>query len=115
MDFKVRTKYLRMSPRKVRPVIKNLPRMEVDEAMNLMKFTTRGIAKDIYKSLKSARSNALVKNPDLKKLFIKEIVVDSGPTFKRWKSISRGRASKILKRTSHLTVVITDTPAGGKA
>jgi len=113
MEFKVVSKYLRVSPRKVRPVIKNLRNRPVDEAMSLMDYTVRGSSRDIFKALKSARANAMLKNPDIKKLWVSSILVDSGPQLKRWKAISRGRASKILKRTSHLTVVLTDTPPGG--
>jgi large subunit ribosomal protein L22 len=117
MDFKVVTKYIRMSPRKVRPVLHHLVAMDVSHAMNVMKYTKRGIALDVYKALKSAKANAVIKNPDVKTLWVKKLSVDSGPTLKRFKSISRGRASKILKRTSHLTLVITDQPvsAGGRA
>lgn len=114
MEFKVVSKYLRVSPRKVRPVIKNLRNRTVDEAMSLMHFTVRGSSRDIFKALKSARSNAMLKNPDIKSLWVHSIVVDSGPQLKRWKAISRGRASKILKRTSHLTVVLTDAAPGGR-
>jgi large subunit ribosomal protein L22 len=115
MDYTVVTKYLRMSSRKVRPVIHNLKNTEVKAAMDMMRYTKRGIALDVYKALKSAQANALIQNPDAKGLWVKNIVVDNGPQFKRYKSISRGRASKILKRTSHLTVVITDTPSAGGA
>jgi large subunit ribosomal protein L22 len=114
MEFKVVSKYLRVSPRKVRPVIRTLRGRTVDEAMSLMSFTVRGSSRDIFKALKSARANALLKNPDIKKLWVSRIVADAGPQLKRWKAISRGRASKILKRTSHLTVVLTDAAPGGQ-
>jgi large subunit ribosomal protein L22 len=87
--------------------------MEVSQAMNLMKFVKRGASLDVYKTLKSGKANALVKYPDVKELFIKKIVCDNGPQLKRWKAISRGRASKILKRTTHLTVVLTDVISKG--
>ncbi len=113
MEVKVVNKYIRMSPRKVRPVIKQLSNMEVSQAMNLMKFVKRGVSLDVYKTLKSGKANAQVINPDIKELYIKKIAVDSGPQLKRWKSISRGRASKILKRTTHLTVVLSDQISKG--
>ena len=116
MEVKVVNKYIRMSARKVRPVIKQLKDMEVTAAMNMMKFVKRGVSLDVYKTLKSGKANATVTNPDVKTLYVKTILVDNGPQLKRWKSISRGRASKILKRTSHLTVVLSDTISkGGRA
>ncbi len=116
MEVKVVNKYIRMSARKVRPVIHQLSNMEVTDAMNLMKFVKRGVSLDVYKTLKSGKANATVINPDIKNLYIKKIVADNGPQLKRWKSISRGRASKILKRTTHLTVVLSDQISkGGRA
>jgi large subunit ribosomal protein L22 len=116
MEYKVTSRYLRVSPRKVRPVIRQLVALDVERASALMKFTVRGSSPDILKALQSARANARRQNPESGPLFVKSITVDSGPTLKRWKAISRGRGSKILKRTSHLTVVLTDTkPSGGKA
>jgi len=115
MDYTVSTRFIRISPRKIRPVVRLLKNLDVDKAMDLMYFTVKGGTPEIYKTLKSAKINAMKKNPAIKTLYIKSIKVDSGPSLKRWKAISRGRASSILKRTSHLTVVLTDIlPPGGK-
>lgn len=116
MDFKVVCKYLRVSPRKARPLARELRGLEVTRAMQTVRFVHRGISDQIYKALKSAKANAAVVNPDIKDLYVKNVTVDSGPTLKRWHPVSRGRANRILKRTCHLCVIISDEPvvAGGK-
>jgi len=111
MEVKVVSKFIRVSPRKARPLVRELQGLEVDKAIQMAKFVHRGISEPVYKILQSAKANATIKNPDIKKMFVKKLVVDSGPTLKRMHPISRGRAGKILKRTCHLTVVLSDDAA----
>ena len=85
----------------------------VDEALDLLHFNPRGAAESIEKTLRSAVANLgnLEEGQllDLNEIFIKEAYVDQGPTLKRFRPMSMGRAGKIRKRTSHLTIVIEDS------
>ena len=86
-------------------VIKNLK-----NKISMLKNMNKKAARIIGKAVKSAGANAKVLNPDLDeaKLFIKKIFVDEGPTLKRLNPRARGRADRILKRTSKLTVIVSD-------
>ncbi|KAF0091039.1 MAG: large subunit ribosomal protein L22 [Fusobacteria bacterium] len=100
-------KYIRISPLKVRSVANEVRGKGVREAMGILKFTPRKAAGFLLKTLNSAMSNAETNN-NLNKdaLYISEIYIDEGPTLKRFKPRARGSADRILKRTSHITVVV---------
>jgi len=100
---------LRIAPRKVRLVADLIRGKKVDEAINILTFLNKKAAKPVLKLLKSAIANA-EHNFKLKKdnLFISKITVDEGPKFKRWMPRARGRADLILKRTSHITLVLSE-------
>ena len=103
----------RISSKKANLVAGMVRGMKVKEALNTLKYTPKKAAKLLYKLIESASSNAennFKQNPD--NLIVKEIVVNEGPTYKRFQPISRGRAHPILKRTSHITVKVE---AGGAA
>ena len=105
---RARAKYLRSSARKARLVITHIRGKSVEEARGVLRHTPRGIARDVEKLLESAVANA-ENNHDLvgDDLMVKEAYADEGPTLKRWRPRARGRAGRIRKRTSHLTLTLT--------
>ena len=95
----------RISPKKANLVAGLVRGKKVDEAINILKFTPKKGAKLILETIKSAAANASNNfKQDRSSLFIKEIIVNEGITYKRSKSCSRGRIHPILKRNSHITV-----------
>ncbi|WP_022850613.1 50S ribosomal protein L22 [Limisalsivibrio acetivorans] len=110
MDAVARAKYVRVTPRKARPVADLVRGKNVDDALALLKFTPKKAADFIYKAIKSAAANAEENNDyrDVSKLFVKEIRIDEGPFWKRYRPRAYGRASLIRKRTSHITVVLSE-------
>jgi large subunit ribosomal protein L22 len=110
MEAKSSIAMVRMSARKMRLVANEVRGYELPEAIDFLQNMTKKAARIIGKAVKSAGANAKVLNPELdeKKLFIKKIFVDEGPSLKRLNPRARGRADRILKRTSKLTVVVSD-------
>jgi large subunit ribosomal protein L22 len=112
LEAKAVEKYIRMSSTKVKYVIDLVKNKPVIEAMDILTFTTRGAAAPVKKAIQSASANAVENFKDYKvaedDLFVKEIYVNEGPTLKRSKARARGRGTKILKRTSHITVLVSD-------
>lgn len=106
-------KYIRIAPRKVRLVVDLIRGKRVDEALAILKFTPRGASPVVEKVLKSAIANAENNhNMDGEALYVKEIFVDGGPTLKRFHPRAQGRAFSIMKRTSHITVVVAEKKEG---
>ncbi len=103
-------RFVRVAPRKARLVADQVRGMSVPDARTLLEFCTRGAARDIARLIDSAAANAEA-NHDLvaDDMSIAEIRVDEGPTLKRWRPRARGRATRINKRTSHLSVALTPT------
>ncbi len=103
-----RAKYVRSSARKARLVIDHVRGKPIGEARALLRHSPRGIARDLERLLESAIANA-ENNHDLvgDDLYVKEIYADEGPTLKRFRARAQGRAYRIRKRTSHLTVALT--------
>ena len=103
--IKAKSKYVRQSPYKVRLVLNLIRGLEVNEALNILSFTKRKAAEEIKQVLESAIANAET-NLGLKSsnLFISKAIADEGPTLKRFRPRARGRAGRINKRTSHLTI-----------
>ncbi len=109
---KAQSKYVRASARKARVVIANIRGQSVPEARVTLAFTQRRVAKDVAKVLESAIANAEHNHElDADDLHVALAFADEGPTFKRWQPRARGRATPIMKRTSHITVVVSPTPA----
>jgi len=109
METKAVAKYVRISPRKVRLVVDLIRGKKVEEALAILRFTPNISREPVTKVLKSAVANAehnLDMNPD--DLYITKIYVDQGPTLKRIKPRAHGRADRIRKRTSHITVFVGD-------
>jgi large subunit ribosomal protein L22 len=103
-------RYLRASPRKVRLVADQVRGLPIEEARSLLRFSPRGAARDVQKLIDSAAANA-ENNHDLDpdELKVSEIYVDEGPTMRRWRARARGRATRVDKRTCHLSVALTPT------
>lgn len=101
------SKYVRMSPSKIRRVLRQIQGKKYSEALLLLEFMPYASCAPIIKVLRSATANA--KNNfglDEKNLFIKSAFADQGPTMKRFRPRAQGRAYKILKATSHITIVM---------
>ena len=103
-------RYMRVAPRKARLLADQVRGLTVPEARTLLEFSARGAARDIAKLIASAAANA-ENNHELvsEDMRIAEIQVDEGPTLKRWRARARGRAARIEKRTSHVSVALTPT------
>ena len=109
MEAKAVAKYIRIAPRKVRVVMNLIRGKNVAEAFAILKFTPKAGADVIEKVLKSAVANA-ENNFDMNvdNLYVSSAYVDQGPTLKRIHPRSRGQAFSIMKRTSHVTVVVSE-------
>jgi large subunit ribosomal protein L22 len=102
-------KYARISPQKCRLVVNQIRGLPVSEALNVLKFSGRRAAMIVRKVLESAIANAENnEGADVDELFVTTIYVDQGPTMKRMRPRAKGRGSRILKRTSHITVRVSD-------
>lgn len=113
MEARAVARYVRMSPRKVRRVIELVRGKEVDAAINVLHFLRKRAALPIEKTLRSAAANIVNNNRDKKKineanLYVKTAFVDGGFSMKRFRAGSMGRASRIRKRTCHITVVVSE-------
>ena len=112
MEARAIAKYIRMSPRKVRRVADMVRGKNVGEAINILHFTPKAASTPIEKVLRSAVSNMLnlegSSKVDPDDLFVKEIRVDEGVTLKRFRAASMGRAVRIRKRTSHISVTVAE-------
>jgi large subunit ribosomal protein L22 len=109
MEVRSTYKYARISPFKAREVTREIQGLPVSAALDLLTFTPKKAAFLISKTLKSAIANA-ENNANLKPdgLVVKEAIVGEGPTVKRIMARARGSASQILKRTSHIRIVLSD-------
>ncbi len=109
MEVTAKLRYLRIAPRKVRLVADLVRGKSVEEATHILNFTRKRAAKPILKLLNSAIANAS-HNFQLKKenLYISKIVVNEGPKLKRWRPRARGVTYEIQKKTSHITLVLTE-------
>jgi len=109
MEAKAVAKYVRMSPTKIAPVADLVRGKSVEEALTILKFTTGKAAEYIEKVVASAAANAENNfSMDRSKLFVAEIMVNQGPTMKRWRAGSQGRAGRILKRSAHIAVTVRE-------
>ena len=109
MEARAELKYARISPRKVKIVLDMIRNQPAEKAMALLKFTPKSACEYIEKLLKSAMANAENNhNMDVSKLYVAECFVGPGPTLKRIRPKDHGRAHRILKRTSHITLVLRE-------
>ncbi len=108
MEIKANVKYLRIGPRKVRPVINLLRKKYVNDALDILANLNKKGARLTERLLNSAVANARVKKMNEEDLFISDIRADGGPMLKRFMARAMGRADRILKRTTHINVVLTE-------
>jgi large subunit ribosomal protein L22 len=109
MEASANLTFARLSPRKTRLVVDMVRGKGIQDALNILRFSPQPSAKLVAKLLKSAVANAEQKGAaDVDRLFVKTIFVDGGPVLKRFVPRAMGRASKIRKPTSHVTVVLAD-------
>lgn len=109
-EIKAHLRYLRMAPRKVRLVTQSIRGKRAKNAEIQLCFTQKAAALPVLKLLRSAMANAKHNfQIDVDRLMVRSIRVDGGPTLKRFMPRARGMASSIRKRTSHITLVLSDT------
>ena len=109
-------KYLRMTPMKCRRVIDLVRGMDVQPALDQLRFQPQSASEPIAKVIASAAANAEHNNSlDRSTLYLRQAYVDEGPTLKRFRPRAQGRAFRIRKRTSHITVVVSVRPSDGRA
>ena len=123
MEARSIARYVRVSPRKADQVLRLIRGMQVERAQEVLSFTPRPIARQIGKVLKSAVANATARDADesdkkdkkeekektnVEELFVKTAVAGAGPIFKRFLPRAHGRATRFWKRTSHITIVVSD-------
>ena len=101
---------IRQSAKKVRHVLDEVKNSKVNDALTKLSFTNKKSAKFIHKTISSALANLMQQEDsfDIDNLYIKKAFVDQGPTMKRFRPRAMGRATRILKRSSHLTIIISD-------
>ncbi len=110
MESKAVSRYARISSLKVLKVSAAVEGRPVEDALNILKFMPQKAAKMLEKVIRSAVANADQKpNMDVDRLVIGTITADDGPVLKRWGTKARGRGTRILKPTSHITVVLSET------
>ena len=109
METRAVAKYIRISPRKARLVADVVRGMDVETAITTLRFMPKKAARILRKVIESAVANADQNETiDVDTLYIKSIQIDGGPMLKRFRPRAMGRATRILKRTSHITVVVDE-------
>jgi large subunit ribosomal protein L22 len=107
MEVKAVAKYIRVSPRKIRLLMDEIRGKKVEEALNLLTFAPQKGAPILRKVVNSALANAgQYPDIDVDSLFIKRVFANEGPTLKRFRPRAMGRATRIRKRSCHLTVIL---------
>lgn len=111
MEVMARSRYIRRAPRKARLIADMVRGMRVAEALAQLEFSPKHAAVDVAKAIKSAAANA-EHNHQLGRdqLWLKQILVDEGPTLKRIRPVSRGMAHQYFHRTCHITAIVEDRP-----
>jgi len=118
MEAKAQARYVRVTPLKARRVVDTIRGQRATEAVTVLQFAPQAVAETVRKVVESAIANARVKADqageafDENALFISAAYVDEGPTLKRFRPRAKGSASRILKRTSHITVYVGDDNDG---
>lgn len=113
MEAKANLKYIRISPRKVKIVLDLIRGKDTDTAMAILENTPKSASEPLIKLLKSAVANAEHNfNMNANNLYISECFVCPGPTLKRVMPRAQGRAFRILKRTSHITMAVKEKEVG---
>ncbi len=109
MQVKSVSRYVRSSPYKCRLVVNQIRRLPVEKARDTLAFSTKKAARLVLKTLDSAIANAEVNNnANIDDLYVHSAYVDEAPVLKRWRARARGRVNRIHKRSSHITVIVSD-------
>ena len=120
MEAKAQARFVRVTPQKARRVVDVVRGKHAEEAVKVLRFAPQAVAVDVRKVVESAIANARVKADqagepfDESSLVVREAYVDEGPTMKRFRPRAQGRAGRINKRTSHITILVAPK-ASGKA
>jgi large subunit ribosomal protein L22 len=115
IEGRATARYVRTSAQKAKLVVDLIRGKDVDSALATLRFARKGVAKDVEKVLRSAIANAQQKDgagEQVERLYVRECYADQGPTLKRIRAAPMGRAFRVLKRTSHLTVIVEERPEG---
>jgi len=108
---------IRHTPQKARRIVDLIRGQRADEALNILKFAPQAAGQDVFTLLNSAVANAKAKNPairDASELWVVEALVDEGRTMKRFRPRAQGRGFRILKRSSHISVAVSDAKTASK-
>ena len=108
---------IRHTPQKARRIVDLIRGQRADDALNILKFAPQAAGQDVYTLLNSAVANAKAKNPairDASELWVVEALVDEGRTMKRFRPRAQGRGFRILKRSSHISVAVSDVKNSSK-
>ncbi len=113
MEVIAKAKGIPVSARKARLVVDAVRGKKLDEALSTLQFLPQKSARDVYKVVKSAASNA-EQNFDLdpEDLYVKTIYADDGPSFRRFRARARGRVARRMKRSAHVTVILDEIEEG---
>jgi len=106
--MRARLRYLRVAPRKTRLVVDLVRGKSIEDAINILTFTRRAASEPVRKLIESALANAEAEDANVDRLFVQQIYVDEGPTLRRFRPRAMGRATRINKRTSHVTCVLAE-------
>ena len=113
MEVRAVSRYIRISPQKCRLVADQVRSLPVGQALELLQFSPKKAASPIRKTLESAIANAEHNEGlGIDELRVNIITVDEGPVLKRWRPRAKGRATPVIKRTSHITVAVSDDNGG---
>lgn len=115
MEARAQARFVRVTPMKARRVVDLIRGLPAAQAQAVLEFAPQGASEPVGKVLDSAIANAANNHQmDPKTLYVSQAYVDEGPTMKRFRPRAQGRAYRIKKRTSHITVVVESRPATGK-
>lgn len=109
MEARAQARFVRVAPSKARRVVDVVRGMQADEAVAVLRFAPQAAAEPVRKVIESAVANAVDQgdvNPET--MYIQQIYVDEGPTLRRYRPRAQGRAFRIRKRTSHITVIVAE-------
>lgn len=117
MEARATARYVRVSPRKVNQLLDLVRGQDVEHALTTLTFSKRHISKKLEKLVRSAVANAVQAESkiDVEDLYVKKALVGPGPIMKRWLPRAQGRATPIMKRTSHITIVLEEKELRQKA
>ena len=109
MEVRAVSKYVRISPQKVRMMVDAVKGKPVEDGLNILKFMPQKAANIVEKVIRSAVANADQNmDIDVDSLIIRNVIADQGPTLKRFRARARGRGTRILKKTAHITVILAE-------